>query len=308
MYTQMKQSRVVLLLLVIISFSTCRNKEDDPCFDPRNPTCDNYNPCIDARPTSADFTIEEIVDGDRSGYINQELRYPTDTGRSYNPIVFTCKQKVDSVWWIFDDVEMRPQWQQKRSFSQRFYDPFKPFDIQRVKITCVVKRNKPNPCFPDDNGVDTVSKMFTSVHAYQMGFRGRFRGVLKHKPDSPFIVDIHFDSLIYASHKYFAIRYDGLLQCEPMTAEESGNIRDPEYFDGVLSWGYYGFYLNFTATDPKNFPVDKGCKNLRGFALVSDKGTRIKIEYYRNNYNMYSIFSWPPRDQTIYQFSGERIP
>jgi hypothetical protein len=297
---------VTICLLTIIS---CRKDiAPEPCTDPRNPTCDNYNPCIDAQPTSADFTIEEIVDGDDAGYLGQELRYPTDTGCTNNPIVFTCKQKADSTWWIFDDVEMRPEWQQKRSFTQKFFNPFNPFDIQRVKITCVVKRNKPNPCFPDDNGMDTVSKMFTNVHPFQAGFRGKFLGTLKHKPDSSFVVDIYLDSVKYASNPYYAIRYDGLLQCAPMTAQESGTFRDPEYFGSYHSWGYYGFYLTFTATDPKQFPIDKGCKNLRGFALVSDKGKRIQIEYYRNNYNYSPILAWPPQDQTIYQFSGERIP
>jgi hypothetical protein len=249
--------------------------------------------------------MEEIVNAPSNGWPNGDrIVYDTDTCINWNNIImFTCTQKADSIWWIFDDTEMRPEWQQKQSFSIRFGSPGGPMQTEpkRVKITCIVKDNKPNPCIPNDNGMDTFTRYMVYMPWWQMGFIGTFRGSLTHNPDSVFDLEIRWDTLIVNNEiQRYYIRFDNLLVAPPFFM-----YNDQEYWN-ELQYGFGGAYLDFLTTfvPPQyNYKgVGQRCK-----ALFNPSTQEIHIEFIRRKSGGWSqMDAWPPSDHRLYTFKGKK--
>jgi hypothetical protein len=313
----MKALNYFLMLFMLISsmaLQSCKETEDEtPCNDPTNRNCPNYNPCLDAKPTSAAFTMEEVVFA-RAGKgwpIGDKIVYDTDTCRRLNDIVFTCTQKADSIWWIFDDTEMRPEWQQKQSFSIKFGAPGGPMQTQpeRVKITCIVKNNKPNPCIPNDNGMDTFTRYMVYMPWWQMGFMGTFRGSFTHNPDSVFDLEIRWDTtLIQNDLPYYFIRFDNLLVVPPFFTTDFNMVEGFE-FSRDVNYGYCAFHLDFFATGFPAIPEKYNYKGVshRGKVLFNPNTRQLKIDFVRGGKGQNFMSEWPPKGQTLYTFTGIKL-
>ena len=90
----MRELSAYLSILGIVAFFLTTCKKENPCADPTNPACPNYNPCSVIRPLSADFIIQE----EESFIVSDSFWhfYPTDT-ISTNYARFIVKDKsVDS--------------------------------------------------------------------------------------------------------------------------------------------------------------------------------------------------------------------
>ena len=301
---------VTICLLTIIS---CRKDiAPEPCQNPLDPNCANYHPCNGVLPTSAAFTMEEVVNAPTNGWpTGDRIVYDTDTCRNWNNIVFTCTQKADSIWWIFDDTEMRPEWQQKQSFSIRFGSPGGPLQTEpeRVKITCVVKNNKPNPCFPDDSGIDTFTRYMVYMPWWQTGFIGRFRGSFTYKPDSVFDFEIWWDSITIpsTSPRYF-IRYDKFLTVPPFYTTDF-SMEDGFEFSKDISWGYSAFYLDFFATGFPAIPQKYNYLGVthRGKVMFNPRTRQLKIDFVRGGKGQDFMRQWPPLDRALLTFIGTKL-
>jgi len=308
----MKAIRTIFICLGWIALCNTLQSCSD-CNDPRNPDCENYNPCIDAKPTSAAFTMEEIVEAlpGQSWPKDDKIVYDTDTCRNWNDIIFTCTQKADSIWWIFDDTEMRPEWQQKQSFSIKFGAPGGPLQTQpeRVKITCIVKNNKPNPCIPNDNGMDTFTRYMVYMPWWQMGFIGKFRGSFNDKPDSVFEFEIRWDTIIKPSESpsYF-IRYDKFLPVPPFYTTDFPMVEGFE-FSPRVNYGYCAFYLDFFATGFPAIPQKYNYQGVshRGKVLFDPNTRQLKIDFVRGGMGRHYLSEWPPKNQTLYTFTGIKL-
>jgi hypothetical protein len=300
----------VLSTLSLIYLQSCREKE--PCQDPRNSQCENYNPCIDAITTSAIFTMEEVVKAwPGEGWPdNDKIVYDTDTCRNWNDIVFTCTQKADSIWWIFDDTEMRAEWQQKQSFSIKFGRPsVLQTEPERVKITCVVKNNKPNACFPNDDGIDTFTRYIVYMPSWEMGFIGKFRGSFTYKPDSIFEFQIRWDSITrVGSSPFIFIRYDNFLTVPPFYTTDF-TMDDGFEFSDQVNYGYYAFYLDFFATGPPAIPERYNYQGVshRGKVLLNPQTRQLKIDFVRGGRGQNFMQQWPPQNQTLLTFIGTKL-
>lgn len=313
--------RLVFALIAITSLfymQSCREKpsteEDAPCNDPRNKACPNYNPCIDAKPTSAAFTMEEVVNGNVSKGWPQgdKIQFDTDTCRNWTDIVFTCAQKADSIWWIFDDTEMRSEWQQKQNFSIKFGSPSGPMQTQpkRVKITCVVKNNRPNVCIPNDNGIDTFTRYMVYMPWWQMGFLGKFRGSFNYKPDSIFNLEIRLDTLIInpSTQPIYFVRFDNLLTVPPFYPSDF-EVDDGFEYSKDLNFGFSVAYLDFFAA---GYPVVAEKYNYqgvsyRGKAFFNSRNQELKIDFVRGGKNQNFMTQWPPQGQTLITFTGIKL-
>jgi hypothetical protein len=301
----------MLSLASIIYLQSCKKKE--PCQDPRNSECENYNPCIDVQETSAKFTIEEIVpllSFDSYDYFvpNHNLRNEADTVKTYNETIFTCQQKTDSIWWIFDDTEMRPLWQQKKSITIRFGNTGNPEKTPiRVKITCIVKNNKPNTCFFNDNGKDTFTRYVVYMPVYQTGFTGKFRGSLSSNPDSIFNLNVKFDSL-FGENNYLraiTIRFDELLSEPPYPPNPQFGS---EYGTIGSDYGYnsaYLFFNSFSGADGVN-PAYKG-KTIKGIVYYNGTTNTLKVDFIRHGKGVYGLTEWPPKNIPLLTFIGQKI-
>jgi len=306
----------VLLCLGILStlfIQSCK-PDEEPCNDPRNKACPNYNPCLDAKETSAAFTMEENVVLNLNRRLmapNHFIRYDTDTCKRWNDIIFTCTQKADSIWWIFEDDEMRPQWQQKQSFSIKFGSP-RVFQTQpeQVKIRCIVKNNKPNPCIPNDNGIDTFTRYMVYMPVYQAGFIGTYSGSLSSNPDSVFKLTLKFDSLVEGQVVYSVyIAFDELLTEPPY---ESPTVKKGHEYSingsGRPDYGYNRAYIFFNSVsgEPIVSPNYNG-KTVKGIVFYNSQTNILKIDFIRHGTGIYSINEWPPKNIPLLTFTGNKI-
>ncbi|TAE83245.1 MAG: hypothetical protein EAY81_08660, partial [Bacteroidetes bacterium] len=61
-----------MLLVFAWALGSCKDGKEN-CQDANNPECENYNPCNNYVPTSADFTIQEELVIEYNKAINQNI-------------------------------------------------------------------------------------------------------------------------------------------------------------------------------------------------------------------------------------------
>ena len=302
----MKKLLIIKLVFCVMLLTAIQSCKDD-CQDSRNPDCENYSPCVDAQPTSAYFIIEEVLYGSQTGGImpsDHTIKYETDTVISGQDVLLTCNQKTDSIWWILDDSEMREAWQQQKSFTIKFATQGKPLT---VKVTCVVKNNKPSKCIINDNGMDTFTRYIRVIPALDRNpaFIGTFQGSLLSKPDSIFIVTFKFDSVVYGGNVSVPLWFSELL-VEPEYSVPSQEIPKGVEYDYV-GFGYLGTYLIFNAAGGSGIePWYKG-KSIKGYAIYIRKNNQLRIEFIRHRYGKYYTSAWPPENIALNVFVGSKI-
>lgn len=278
----------LLLLAVLpltINLQGCREKPDEPCNDPRNKACPNYNPCLDVKETSAEFIIEEKVE------MGTTFQYETDTVTINNTILFTLKQPYDSVTWLFNGEEFSAGHRNKSQISTSFRDPNKPDAFWQVSITCIVYNRNKSACIPNDNGADTITKVITIAPWYKSTFYGKYRGALVSKPDSLFYISIELIQVLRDNSGFpdeLKMNIYGLGGCQ--------YPRDSSFHQGLFN------SINFYGTGYRAFILNNNGINL------PDCSPRYGNCLYDNTKNKLTINYWlfPERD-VWYKFEGTKI-
>ncbi|MFT6816031.1 MAG: hypothetical protein ACJAZ3_001948 [Sphingobacteriales bacterium] len=164
---------VVLLTGTFVFVVSCKKEEPTPCpvvcEDPSNPDCPNYDPCYSVEEVTADFDILEqiaaIAQWADSFTVASEVS-------SFGLIKFKAKQEnaLHYTWYIGSEIITDVE-EVARLFSQPNLVPGKV-----VSITLVVEAIPNLDCFPNDDGIDTVTKVFTLVEPCEYWVDGTFRG------------------------------------------------------------------------------------------------------------------------------------
>ena len=162
----------------VITLQSCKD-----CDDPRNPDCDNYNPCIDAKATSAAFTIKEATYID---IIEPRLAdFLMDTDSCYMSSVYfeAVQQDADSfIWQVGSEIAPRYGKQINVTFPDNLRG-------NTFNVRLVVKRKPNTQCFPNDDGIDTVMRKFYFVRFNEpLGWEGTYYGSDDDKPDSLYTI------------------------------------------------------------------------------------------------------------------------
>jgi hypothetical protein len=160
---------IILFVVNMVLFNACNKKK---CNDPTDPTCENYDACY-MQETSADFAIYARGVSDAYLYWRNSIE-EIDTLYATQMFLAT-KQKIDSV-----------KWKVGKEINYRFGDSnFVSFGMQRVgkiDITCIAYR-KPNlSCFPNDDGIDTVTKSLFVAPFETIPVLGKFKGMFLNDP------------------------------------------------------------------------------------------------------------------------------
>ena len=175
-----KYTHLIGILSVIILLTACGDGEVNP------------NPCLAETPVTAEFSIKRLLYDVKGMFDITEDLFEVDTvllpfdGYSHlgQDVIFTTDIKYDSVKWIIgndNNVFNKP------STVLYFNEPY-----GKIDATCIVYR-KPNlDCFPNDNGIDTLTK---SVHVlsdrdFDYPFEGKFEGYNEDEPDKLFTITI----------------------------------------------------------------------------------------------------------------------
>jgi hypothetical protein len=164
----------VLLIFCLIGFSSCDNNE---CFDEANPLCENYNPCLQERETSANFSIYDCI----TCHSPDSLMRETDSSFG-GLVIFEAHEELESYeWTIGTDARV---FREKR-VSLTF------FGFSGIVEVQLVGRKSVNAnCFPDDDGIDTIRKTLVIVEPdYERPFINKeYIGYNESEPDSIFTI------------------------------------------------------------------------------------------------------------------------
>lgn len=137
--TYCTRSLLCILLGFLFFAVSCKEK----CQDASNPDCENYNPCLNKKRTSATFIIEENVG---------EIWVEGDTVDGGNMLRFTALQDADSFIWTIGAETIYSKSFKRTGFPPRAW----------IDVTLIVVNKNPSKCFSGDNGRDTFMKTFYS--------------------------------------------------------------------------------------------------------------------------------------------------
>jgi hypothetical protein len=170
---------LVVLFLTLLSFHSCK----DDCQNPRDPDCENYNPCTDAKQTSAAFTIKEAR---YTEIIEPRLAdFLMDTDSCYARSIYFEALQLDAdsyIWQIGSEIQPRYGKQVNVVFPDNLRGTT--FTIQLI-----VKRKPNTSCFPNDDGIDTLTRKFYYVKFNEpLSWEGTYVGSDDDKPDSMYTI------------------------------------------------------------------------------------------------------------------------
>jgi hypothetical protein len=168
--------KALALVFILGSIAASCEKDKEP------------NPCVGAIPFKASFDIlEEIGD----------TLIATDTAVISNRVFFKAPKGYDSYTWYVDDLKMDNAYLQ-RDPTQFFLGFMYPAD--NVKITLVAKKKPLIACFPDDDGIDSITKYLQVRHFLDAPIKGKYFGYYKSNPKDTATVQI---KIAFENFDYF---------------------------------------------------------------------------------------------------------
>jgi hypothetical protein len=169
-----------LTALLVLSCSHCKEQE---CTDSTNPDCPNYvaptpvDPCAGSQEVSADFTIEEHV-----SYLPNLWRLTTNGVFSDNTLrIRPLNDNVNCKWILGVDTIQASEYS--------FHFPTGSYG-QTFPIKLIVTGSIDTVCFPNDNGMDTITKYITVYDSCQMPIIGKYRVAWDSAPTDSFDVKL----------------------------------------------------------------------------------------------------------------------
>jgi hypothetical protein len=173
----MKRIIYFLATVMLFTLQSCKKK----CYEKANPECENFDPCYSKEVVSADFKIEEII-GYNNAHPNEDTTMSeTDTVWQLNPVRFTPKQNFDSVTWIIGSEMLHDRSVVRGGF---------PINTP-IAITLIAYRKPALGCFPNDDGIDTVTKYVVSRRYQDLPICGKFLGYNEDNQSDKFIISFN---------------------------------------------------------------------------------------------------------------------
>jgi len=211
----MKSTILLTLLAVLVVVTACH--KDQPEMN-TNLT----DPCSFAKEVSADFDILEISGQTGSNF---EKTTPTDTIFHNKSVRFIAKDSTATYTWYIGNEVLTDR------AVVRYFD--NALIGQNIPITLVVKKDPNLVCFPNDDGYDSITKVFhvsqfpiINIPSIEIGsIEGTYRVKSDHLPDS-------FDVVFYMSYNNLSQQkrnfenYDGYgSNCLNQADPNGGNYR-----------------------------------------------------------------------------------
>ncbi len=208
------------------------------CPDPDPPEPD---PCADAVPIAADFTLLEDFYADSL--------FATDTVLMGNFVHFVANEGYDSVRWRvgFDDRVFTDP-----SFRLRFLNITGTFPVQLIAWW-----TPDTLCFPEDPGVDTLQKLLEVVPWENSAVIGTYHGYHQGTPEDTFTVQIAQQGNWY---KIYGINPD---------------CTNPDTIASTL-----GEKIGYTALEINGSGwYGDGCLGPQGFATIDESRQQLTVRY-----------------------------
>jgi hypothetical protein len=162
-------------------------KEECPCVDETNPECDNYNPCWDKKPATADFEMSQqpvTFYPDYIGNWHPDLKFFRRL-IGFRPANFVEGDTSVKYTWLLGSEVIHDYY-----FERDFADTEQSGE-NNIPITLIVEKEPDLDCFPLDDGKDTVTKYIQLVdNTCEFLTWGDFKVLFEGDTDST-IVSVH---------------------------------------------------------------------------------------------------------------------
>ncbi|MEN9639623.1 MAG: hypothetical protein RLZZ262_1492 [Bacteroidota bacterium] len=201
-------NRFLWFLLATMLTVGC-NRCKDECDDPTNPECPNYeepvDPCASSQEVSADFRIENRVGPSPAAAYFVESDgtccFPLPTyGTSI--IRLTANQDNLNYKWIIGSDTIYNQ-EYAFVFGAEFCGGTYP-------ITLIVSGQADTVCFPNDNGMDTLTRMLAVVPGFENPIWGRYKVAWNDQPSDSFEVKLNIVSTVPDDFDIYALNFANL--------------------------------------------------------------------------------------------------
>ncbi|GEM_PF-886584 len=150
---------LIVITLILAAFLQSCKEDECPCVDETNPECDNYNPCWDKKPVTADFEMSTKWAVDFPDYIGQwhpDIAF--ERGRiGFQPIGYDEDDTTVKYTWLLGNEVIH-----NYSFVRDFEDT-KQTGENNIRMTLIVEKEPNLDCFPLDDGKDSVVKYIKLV-------------------------------------------------------------------------------------------------------------------------------------------------
>ncbi len=200
------------------------------------------DPCEGVEEVAADFKMEYSLG------LNEDRKwFEADTILKYRYVRFKALGDYDSVRW---KIGLDPRTFSEKVFSLQFDNP----DVIQVRM---IGFKKPNlDCFPNDNGIDTISKQLVIVPKEEALVLGDYKGYFLSEPDSSFTLMIKWDTGLPYIHEL-----------------PKGCVHSP--VQGLITAGYKNFKMaKFDTGGPCPFP--------KGWGVLKDDTLKVDFNYTSN--------------------------
>ncbi len=153
----------------------CQDEDPEPCMEPSNPDCANYDPCYGKELPSAAFLMEEQLRDENSQivYIIEDSIFRGTRIRFRSPLE---SPEFQHTWYI--GAETLSGYQVERLFR----------DVPRpatITVHHVIEYPVDSTCFPQDDGKDSVSQSFYLIEYWnELASFGTFRVANENSTDS----------------------------------------------------------------------------------------------------------------------------
>lgn len=253
----------IISILSILFIHSC--KREKPCDDPKDPNCENYDPCYGKKPVEADFGIYEVIgEGIKLDHILDE----TDTILSRNGVLFKPKKAYDKVTWLIGAETLEQTEVYREGFASGW-----------IKVTMIAEILDKDQCLLVKNRVDTLSKQFYVLAADYSDsmiktspWWGTWKGTNEGTPNDTFTVTWGYDNGNNSPWFSFA----GLPQGAPK--------QNPFYQNTVeVSWSVdcYPGYKTMWVVNQDAYHRVNGCFGLS--AIAKRQGNYLEIDYTYND-------------------------
>jgi hypothetical protein len=172
-------NRSLWFLLAILLTLGC-NRCKDECDDPTDPACPNYDPCLSQTEVMAQIEIAE-----QAGIGPYHDIFETaDIVMDKKNIRFRCPIEADSYTWHLGSEVIH---------AREFMRYFNGYAGQNIEVTLIIEKTPNLDCFPNDDGIDTLTKTFSITDACNPLIEGVYRGAWDAQPLDSFNVSIFKD-------------------------------------------------------------------------------------------------------------------
>ncbi|MGB0982559.1 MAG: hypothetical protein ACPG19_00890 [Saprospiraceae bacterium] len=255
----------VLLVLCLVGFSACDN-----CEDITNPECKNYDPCWEGE-VKASFTIMEQFSANFTP-VRYFVPYDTDTIMQHS-VEFAAPEGFEKYTWLIGSEAIDGRVVYRSNFPRG----------QTTPITLIVEKRPNTICFPEDDGIDTLTRyMYRTIDRCEQQFDGWYIGSYNRTPNVIDTFKIETCGPYSFDNPYLSDRMSGYFGCEYDVSDTQAQVidfiiryKEISFWQGQSNCGTPGGTARISDDDPNEITITYSLEDAREELYVF-KGRRIR--------------------------------